>query len=230
MHTDRRVRSRTFILETRYPFGFVDCRAEFCVDAELITEPARMELPRSLLQALQRGELEPWANNQLGGGEFHSLREYVTGEDARSVHALRSATMGTLVRKELRGYQQREAWMVLDLRRPPGRMVHLGGRRLEWSLSACASLLDMLTQRGVLLRCLAIERHDRFWTVDSHQSALDLLTFLAEARPVPHRALDRDFPEELLRGDVYWFPAGGYLARTDREALHREVTLVGAGA
>ena len=48
--------SRTFVLETRYPFGFLSSRAEVRVDTELVTEPARMELPASLLLALQRGD------------------------------------------------------------------------------------------------------------------------------------------------------------------------------
>ena len=221
-------RSRTFELETRYPFGFLSSHAEISVPAELITEPARTELPPTTLLSLQRGELEPWDNDRLGGWQFHSLREYTLGEDARAVHALRSASIGTLVRKEFRGQQQRQAWIVLDLRRPPGRLLHLGARRLEWSLSACASLLDILTGSGVLVRCLAIDTHDRHWTIDSHQDGLDFLAFLAVARPVQHRQLGPELLNKFRRGQVYWFPAGGCRATADIEALGADATLVGA--
>ena len=221
-------RSRTFELETRYPFGFLSSHAEISVQAELVTEPARTELPRTTLLSLQRGELEPWENDQLGGWQFHSLREYALGEDVRSVHALRSATFGTLVRKEIRGQQQREVFIILDLRRPPGRLLHLGVRRLEWSLSACASLLDILTGSGVLVRCLAIDTHERFWTIESYNDELDFLTFLAVARPVQYRELGPDLLNEVRRRQVYWFPAGGCRASADMEALGCEAILVGA--
>lgn len=208
---------RSVVAISSYPLGLIRRTATLRTETELVSEPSRMPLPSHVLQALERDDPEESRMDAQGEDEFHSLREYYAGEDARLVHARRSAAMGTLVRRVLRSQQQREACLVLDLRRPPGRSARLGSRRLEWSLGATATIVDSMIREGSVLTCLVIGSSDQRWVLNSPERAEDFLALLAEARPVVHRAVGQNFLEEVTDFDTcLWVPAGGFKASADR--------------
>src|SRR5690606_39215128 len=93
-----RVAARSFVLRSGWPIGFFEWRASVSAAVEMLTEPARLRLPADLLRAATPREAAA-AGARPDAQEFWSLREYRPGEDARAVHARRSASLGTLVRE-----------------------------------------------------------------------------------------------------------------------------------
>lgn len=220
---------RVFELQTTWPLGLLRSRAVVKAEAELITEPGRLELPQRMLRAAADGHPSWHANDRMAGHEFHSLREYLPDEDARRVHAFRSAATGTLVRRVLRGHEPREVAVVLDLRRPPGRNLNLGQQRLEWSLSACATILDHTRAENMTAHCLVIGNEEHlFQRVADGRDALEVLTWLSEAAAVPFTTIDSELLGPLTEcASCYWIPAGGYMAHGDMAELRHAVTVVG---
>lgn len=93
-----------------------------------------------------------------------------------------------------------------------GCALHQGVRRFEWSLGACASLVNHLRGRGAELRVLVIATEAANFHVRGPAQELELLTLLAEAGPSPHRSVPGEQFEELRRlTHCYWIPAGAYL-------------------
>ena len=222
---------RVFEVHSHWPLGMLSVRAMMPVTAELITEPARVELDADVLRAAQERELAPQQTRLLHGPEFHSLREYRYGEDARAVHALRSAALGALVRTETRGRVPSEVAVVLDLRRPPGRPLALGQRRFEWSLGAAASLLELLAAQEAAVHVLVLGSRAVHSLLDTPSRRVAFLTFLAEAAPSPHHAVDLQKAPDLLHCEqCFWLAAGSYLDRAAMRRISRDAMLLGSGS
>lgn len=219
---------RVFVLSSCWPLGLFRTSVALKVSGELITEPARVPLTAEIVHAVAATEAQATVST-LAGPEFHSLREHQLDEDARAVHALRSASRGTLVRTIHQGRMPRSVGIVLDLRRPPGRPLGQGSRRFEWSLGACAALLTLLRARAAEALVLVLGEEPISLLVQSPQQERELLTLLAEAGPSAHRPL----PPDLLRKvqklpHCFWIPAGSYLAAPEFAAMPGTVTLVGS--
>jgi len=213
-------RERTFELQTEWPLGLFRARAVAVAATDFVTEPRRTPVPVAALRASALSCAAPQTQRQLPGDDFHALREHDLAEDARGVHALRSATLGTLVRTVVRGQQPQQIGIVLDLRRPPGRHLHHGRGRFEWGLGACAALLDEFTARAVSVAVVVIGAHTVHARVRSPAEHRELLTLLAEAAAVPHRALEPGALDDLLRLEhCIWIAAGGFLARAEHAPL-----------
>lgn len=218
---------RVFALTTAWPFGLWRARAVVTIAAELVTEPRRVALRRELLPsfaALRSGATE---RRRGQGQEFHALREHHLGDDARAVHALRSAALGVLVQRVRTGCEPQRAGLVLDLRRPPGRPLAGGQRRLEWSLGATATLVEHCRQHGAEVAVLVLDAQSEWFVVRSPQDLAALLVALAEAALVPHRPLGPE-PFAALRqfAACWWVPAGSYLAAAEYAPLAGIVQLV----
>lgn len=219
---------RVFVLTSAWPLGLFRSRAVLVVPAELVTEPAPVPLRAELVHAIAERDAAHHLRTDVRGAEFHSLREHQPDEDARGVHALRSATAGTLVRRVLRGSLPRMAGIVLDLRRPPGRRLDQGIRRFEWSLGVCVSLVTHLRERGVDVMVLVIDNEPTRLLVRGPRQQAEFFTLLAEAAPVRHRAVPSDLFDELQRLEhCFWVPAGSFLASPEFAAMPGTVTLVG---
>lgn len=219
---------RVLLLQSSWPLGFFAARASLVVASELVTEPARVTLRAEVVQAVADRDPAPRDRSQLPGAEFHSLRDHLPEEDARGVHALRSAMLGTLVRRVTYGRLPREVGLVLDLRRPPGRRLERGGRRFEWSLGAAATLVETLLARDARIRVLVFASRTVRHHVAGPAQLRDLLTFLAEAVVGPHRPLELGVLDELRQHEhCFWIPAGGYLTRDEAVGLTGPVTVIG---
>ncbi len=217
---------RVFVLMSVWPLGLFRTRAVVAVRADLITEPARVPLSAEIVQAI--AEHEAGQRTPQAGTEFHSLREHQPHEDARGVHARRSAAVGALVRRVTHGRLPHTVGVVLDLRRPPGRALHHGTRRFEWSLGACASLVECLRQRAAQVQVLVLDQEPANILVRGPMQERDLLTLLAEADPAPHLVPPPDVFDFLRRLEhCFWIPAGAYEASLEISALPATVTIVG---
>ena len=219
---------RAFTLVSMWPLGLLRTRAVVRVSCDLVTEPARVALQPELLRSIARDERSASDHSLQPGHEFHSLREHLPDEDARAVHALRSASLGTLVRRVVQGRLPQTVGLVLDLRRPPRRPLHGGNRRFEWSLGACATLLHLLRQHGAAARVLVLAEEPADLLVRGPAQEAELLTLLAEAQSTQHRPVPTAAFQELQKlPQCYWIPAGSYLAAPEFAAMPGSVTLVG---
>jgi len=182
------------------------------------------------LDAAADAEIAPIDRSHLSGPEFQSLREHLPGEDVRGVHALRSATIGTLVRRVTRGRMPRTVGVVLDLRGPPRINRGHGRQTFEWSLGACASLVEELHRRGCGMRVIVIDTEAELLNIQSTAELADLLTLLSEASMSRHRILDQeqlDFLREVAH--CYWIPAGGYVKAPELQTFADKPTLITRG-
>lgn len=211
---------RVVVAVSHHPLGLFRRIAVLRSSHEMVSEPTRMPLPAHVLEALERPQVEALARDRRGDDEFYHMREYTPGEDARLVHALRSASSGLLVRRVLRSQQHPEACIVLDLRRAPGRSPRLGSRRLEWSLGATASLIDRMRARGTVITVLVLGTEETTVTIQNNTEAEDFLAFLAEARTTTHWQVSTQTLERLGQIEqCLWVPAGGFKATQDRAAM-----------
>ncbi len=219
---------RVFVLMSMWPLGMFRARAIVAVAADLVTEPPRIPLSVEVVRAIAERQAAHVGSAPLPGADFHSLREHLPEEDARAVHALRSASLGTLVRRVTQGQLPHTAGLVLDLRRPPGRPLHQGARRFEWSLAACASLVAELRRRAARVIVLVIDAEPVSFTVQGPAQETDLLTLLSEATPAAHHPLRPDVFDALRRLEhCFWIPAGAYMASPEVAAMPGVVTVVG---
>lgn len=221
---------RVFELQTNWPLGIFTAKATAIVAADFVTEPARVSLNPRLLHETSECEPAPHIRSNLPGDEFYSLREHQLTEDARGVHAMRSAAMGTLVRTILHGRLPRKVGIVLDLRRPPKRSLQIGIRRLEWSLGACATLLDRLRSSETIVHLWMIGSTTAQKIVQDGKSHRETLTFLAEAQASPHRQLEEDSLSGIDQMErCFWIPAGGYHAKSERTNTKTSVHMIDQG-
>lgn len=215
-----RLGERTFVLTSGWPLGLFTARATRTVAAELVTEPARVSLRADWLAALAEQLSAPRDRTDLAGPEFHSLRELGEGEDARTVHALRSASLGTLVRRITEGRAPRTVGLGIDLRRPPGRPARHANRHFEWCLGAAATLIAQLRARGADVEVLVLGETATTVRVHGPVSEQALLALLAGAAPTAHRPCPAEAlaPLAALR-PCYWLAAGEHTGAAEFAAL-----------
>jgi uncharacterized protein (DUF58 family) len=122
------------------------------------------------------------------GQEFHSLREYVVGDDLRRVHWRSTARTGLLMVREDDVPWQLRATLLLDTW--AGRYV---GDGFEVAVESAASVLARLRQSGALVRFMATaeperpaERGRRPETrfADGHEHVEALMETLATVQPM----------------------------------------------
>jgi uncharacterized protein (DUF58 family) len=215
-----RIEERSFTVDSHWPLGMFRWHATLTVVAELITEPARVPLDPEILAALEAGREDPRPDRQIDGREFFALREYRSGEDARHVHARRSASLGVLVTKVFRLRREPECSLVLDLRRQPGTPPSINNRPFERCLGITASLCDELVARNARLRCLVLDGDVREWRVECASTAREFLAFLAVVQSVPYRPLAKSLSTLLASNEqCFWIPAGGHLRAAERQSL-----------
>ena len=86
------------------------------------------------------------------GDEFHSLRQYVVGDDLRKVHWRSTARTGELMIRELDEPWQTRATVLLDVR----SRVHSGGS-LEQAVEAAASIVTALHRDRAIIRLVTTD-------------------------------------------------------------------------
>lgn len=201
---------RVVLAASGWPFGLFRVRAVLTTAADLVIEPARIALSPEVLHALADRESAWTPHRRLPGDEFHALREYRDGDDARSVHARRSAALGTIVCRVNIGRQPRDFGLVIDLRRPAAAAVRTSPQHTERGLGLAASLLDALRPDSNRLHVVVIGSRAVPIAVDGEAARTKLLTLLAEAGTSPHRSTEAGAFDSLRGAEtIFWIPAGG---------------------
>jgi uncharacterized protein (DUF58 family) len=108
-------RESLFLLSTRFPFGFVERRANVSIQSDVVIYPALEDslLGEELLEGL-RGELE---REQRGAGsDFYRLRPYEFHDSARHLDWKSSARTGQLQVREFAREERSTVYVFFDLR------------------------------------------------------------------------------------------------------------------
>ena len=108
------------------------------------------------------------------GTEFDSLREYVVGDDVRSIDWRATARRNDVVVRTWRPERDRRVLIVLDTgrtsagsrrlaRTPAGPDRRPGWPRLDWSMDAALLLAALASRAGDRVDFLAYDRAVRAW-------------------------------------------------------------------
>jgi uncharacterized protein (DUF58 family) len=132
--------------------------------------PSRRHLPAKLSQLRQ---LDGQHRTLLRGpgSEFDSLREYVTGDDVRSIDWRATARRGDVTVRTWRPERDRRILMLLDTGRTSAGRVQ-GIPRLDASMDAVLLLTALATRAGDRVDFLAFDRQVRARVVGAQRPAV----------------------------------------------------------
>lgn len=136
-------------IDTRFPFAFFVKSRRYDAPAELVVFPAIQPIGHLPLEA--RSLLGAVARPRRGAGrDFHSLRDYRLGDDARDIHWKRSAREGRLMLREFETEGGRRITVVLNDRVPADFDLDDEARQneLEQCVELATSLAVHFAQRG----------------------------------------------------------------------------------
>lgn len=105
-------------IRTSFPFGFFYKRVEFFQEKSFLVYPRLAALPGGVGSPATLGSLRSRQTKRVRGVELRNLREYVPGEDARTIHWKASARAGRLLAKEFEQEEGQRIWVMLSNRRP----------------------------------------------------------------------------------------------------------------
>jgi uncharacterized protein (DUF58 family) len=181
--------SCTLTLASSFPFGLVERRLVFEVEADLLALP-RLGTVRAIGALLHpaAGARRNRTATHLGCDEFHGLREWREGESQRLVHWKLSARRGRLVVRELEGEDRPPVRLVLSGFVTPPYDRRRADPAFERAVSLTATLVEDLLRNRYRLR-LAFAG-DEPWEREAPRTrgALRaLLTDLARVQPTGRR-------------------------------------------
>ncbi|MFP4499462.1 MAG: DUF58 domain-containing protein [Candidatus Hydrogenedentota bacterium] len=181
-----------------YPFGLHERTFRLRDDAEVLVYPQVHSVrAASVAQFSSGGQIAAAASGD--GDEFHTLREYVVGDDLRRIAWKVSARVGTWVVREMTRERSRYVIFVLDTRDRPD--VPEFDERFEEAIEIVASLAVSLLRRHYNVAFLAPGTKLEGGEGVAHENRLlDTLARLEPAAP------DTDFePDYAVRSlDVPW--------------------------
>jgi uncharacterized protein (DUF58 family) len=151
---------------------------------------SRRHLPGKLarLQAFD-GQIPSQVRGQ--GTEFDSLREYVVGDDVRSIDWRATARRRDVVVRTWRPERDRRVLIVLDTGRTSAGRVETWPR-LDWSMDAALLLAALAAQAGDRVDFLAVDRAVRAWTPAVPKTQL-LSALVNTMAPIEAELVESDF-------------------------------------
>ncbi len=139
-------REDSFILSTRFPFGFTERRVRVAIERDIVVYPSVLPQP-GFEQILADLEGEISVHRQGRGDEFHRIRPYEFNENVRHVDWKKTARTGELQVREFVREEQPTVEIVLDLDVPESEKTWL-----EKSIECCAYLSWSLHERNAPFR------------------------------------------------------------------------------
>jgi len=152
----------------------------------VVVAPKAYQVPMPILGSGPLGQQLLAQARRLGFGEFHSLREYVDGDEPRSIHWRASARSESLLVKQRTLNGLRRSLIVLD----PDSKSYADRASFERAVTASASLITSAFHHELATRFVTGQGID----LRGPDVAANALKILASIEPsvVPLRALDRD--------------------------------------
>ena len=168
-------------LRVRDPFGLVERTRRYRATDELIVYPAIETLPGSVQLGRHQGSGASRSRRLFNAGdEFHTMRDYVDGDDLRQVHWPSTAHRQRLMVRQNELSWDTQATVICDTR---SEMHHGGGATssLERAVSAAASVIWHLDGQGYRTR-LVTEHDTRPPLPTTREASLDRLAVLEGSR------------------------------------------------
>jgi uncharacterized protein (DUF58 family) len=164
-------------VSTRFPFALFEKWCEVPSPDELLVfpRPRPVSLPRGLLRA--EGDGQGTARGR--GVETRELRDYRTGDEARSVHWRRTAALGRTIVRELARDATTAVTLLLDNHVPAGDAD--AAARFERDVERAVYLVARVVERGGSVEVCARGTSSPVLVPGSSDAAL--LTFLALVQP-----------------------------------------------
>ena len=198
---DRRAERVT--VRVRGPLGLAGRQASLCAPATLRVLPAfssRRHLP-SRLARLREMDGRSAVQVRGAGTEFDSLRQYVAGDDVRSIDWRSTARRGDVVVRTWRPERDRRVLLVLDTGRTAA--ARLGeGTRLDAQIEAALLLSALASRAGDRVDVIALDEAVRAQV--RGQSGPALMSALADGLA----------PVEPALVETSWSLAAGTVSRT----------------
>lgn len=198
---DRRAERVT--VRVRGPLGLAGRQASLCAPATLRVLPAfssRRHLP-SRLARLREMDGRSAVQVRGAGTEFDSLRQYVAGDDVRSIDWRSTARRGDVVVRTWRPERDRRVLLVLDTGRTAA--ARLGeGTRLDAQIEAALLLSALASRAGDRVDVIALDEAVRAQV--RGQSGPALMSALADVLA----------PVEPALVETSWSLAAGTVSRT----------------
>ncbi|WP_353112074.1 DUF58 domain-containing protein [Microbacterium sp.] len=188
------LRSEFVMIRSRGPLGFAGRQARHDVRGAIRVLPAfssRKHLPSRLARLR---ELDGNTSIQVRGQgtEFDSLREYVRGDDVRSIDWRATARAGTTMLRTWRPERDRHVVILIDTGRTAAARVG-DGTRLDASLEAALLLSALANRAGDHVHLLMFDRIARARVTGVDGTAL--LPAITDAMaPVHAQLVDTDWP------------------------------------
>ncbi len=179
------------VIETRDPLGMARRRSVVAGHDDVIVAPRSFALSMPRLGHGVLGNHLMQRSQRLGPGEFHSLREYVQGDEPRSIYWRASARSDSLIVKQHTTEGLRRATVVLDA----DLRAYRDAAGFERAVTVAASLVNSADRAALTTRFLTSPDVDLRGPEVAGQT-LRLLARL-EMTPSPMRPLDRDPGEGL---------------------------------
>lgn len=157
------------------PFGVFDSDISLGGSTEFIVHPRRFPItsfPRASRRAIEGPEAQKAA---LGSMMFHTLREYVPGDDLRHVHWKSSARSGSLMVRQFVDTDIPELTVVLDV-----TASVYDGDNFESACEAAASIIDAFHRQGFSVRFMT----SAGTAVLGGSDTVQLLDFIARLNPM----------------------------------------------
>jgi uncharacterized protein (DUF58 family) len=132
-------------ISTAYPFGFVRKRRLFLEPARYLVRPRQLAETHALLPAVARGA-EEVRRGRGTGDEFHGLRDYRAGEDARGIAWKASARRGKLVIREHEAPATRRVVVRVLNAIPSGEAT--ATQEVEGAIARAAALAEQYADSG----------------------------------------------------------------------------------
>ena len=224
------------------PLGFAGRQRSVEVPWRLRALPpflSRKHLPARLLR-LRELEGQTLALLRGQGTEFDSLREYVDGDDVRSIDWRASARRGDVLVRTWRPERDQQVLVVLDCGRTSAGRIGVdplssdpaGWPRLDWSMDAALLLAALASKAGDKVGFLAYDRQVRGWVGPTTPAGLlpAMVQAMAPLEPALVEADAEGLVETILARsrrrslvvlltdlsrsafEESWFPVLGYLA------------------
>jgi uncharacterized protein (DUF58 family) len=203
----------------RDPFGLTERTRRYSATDEVLVYPRVEALPPGLPRGMHQGSGSSEARRLFTSGEeFHTMREYVTGDDLRHVHWPSTARRQKLMVRQHEQPWEAEATIFCDTR----AAAHLGSgaeSTLEKAVSVAASLVWHLADHRYQIR-LFTEQDPKPPAVAPWSHLLDRLATVG-ASPVPSLGPSllglRSAGASGLLAAVVAPPAAGTVAGQDRD-------------
>jgi len=179
------LRFEAFVLRTRYPFGLIEKGRRFESPGEVLVYPALIPVDATRTGGGGAGE-DIALPVRARSGEIDGVRDYRDGDEARSIHWMRSAALDRLIVREHAREARARVTLLLDEAEPEHDDDDARERwrdDLERAISRAASLADVALSRGTAVEVAC--RQGRSPLVLPGSSADPIWRFLALLEPVP---------------------------------------------